>query len=34
MIPASKAVGIYNPVDEFFKEYDTVIKSPSLEEGA
>ena len=33
MIPANKTVEINYIVDEFFKEYDTVIKSPPLEEG-
>ena len=33
MIPVNKTVEIYYLVDEFFKEYDTVIKSPTLEEG-
>ena len=34
MIPANKTVEIYYLVDEFLKEYDAVIKSHSLEEGA
>ena len=35
MIPANKTVEIYyHLVDEFLKEYDSVIKSHSLEEGA
>ena len=34
MIPANKTVEIYYLVDEFLKEYDSVIKSHSLEEGA
>ena len=34
MIPANKTVEIYDLVDEFLKEYDSVIKSHSLEEGA
>jgi|GEM_PF-3315027 len=33
MIPANKTVEINYIVDDFFKEDDTVIKSPSLEEG-
>ena len=33
MIPANKTVEIYYLVDEFLKEYDSVIKSYSLEEG-
>ena len=34
MIPANKTVEIYYLVDEFLKEYDSVIKSHSLEERA
>ena len=34
MIPTNKTVEIYYLVDEFLKEYDAVIKSHSLEEGA
>lgn len=34
MIPSNKTVEIYYLVDEFLKEYDAVIKSHSLEEGA
>ena len=34
MIPTNKTVEIYYLVDEFLKEYDVVIKSHSLEEGA
>ena len=34
MIPANKTVEIYDLVDEFLKEYDSVIKSHSLGEGA
>ena len=34
MIPTNKTVEIYYLVDEFLKEYDDVIKSHSLEEGA
>ena len=34
MISANKTVEIYYLVDEFLKEYDSVIKSHSLEEGA
>ena len=34
MIPANKTVEIYYLVDEFLKEYDSVIKSHSLGEGA
>ena len=34
MIPANKTVEIYYLVDEFLKEYDSVIKSHSLDEGA
>ena len=34
MILANKTVEIYYLVDEFLKEYDAVIKSPSLEKGA
>ena len=34
MIPTNKTVAIYYLVDEFLKEYDAVIKSHSLEEGA
>ena len=32
MIPVNKTVEIYYLVDEFFKEYDAVIKGHSLEE--
>ena len=32
MIPVNKTVEIYYIVDEFFKEYDAVIKGHSLEE--
>ena len=34
MTPANKTAEIYYFVDEFFKEYDTVIKSHSLEKGS
>lgn len=34
MTPTNKTVEIYYLVDEFLKEYDPVIKSHSLEEGA
>ena len=34
MILTNKTVEIYYLVDEFLKEYDAVIKSHSLEEGA
>ena len=34
MTPANKTVEIYYFVDEFFKEYDAVIKSHSLEKGS
>ena len=34
MISTNKTVEIYYLVDEFLKEYDAVIKSHSLEEGA
>jgi len=34
MISTNKTVEIYYLVDEFLKEYDVVIKSHSLEEGA
>ena len=34
MIPTNKTVEIYYLVDEFLKEYDAVIKSHSLKEGA
>ena len=34
MIPTNKTVEIYYLIDEFLKEYDAVIKSHSLEEGA
>lgn len=33
MTPANKTVEIYYFVDKFFKEYDAVIKSHSLEKG-
>ena len=34
MIPTTKTVEIYYLVDEFLKEYDAIIKSHFLEEGA
>ena len=34
MIFTNKTVEIYHLVDEFLREYDAVIKSHSLEEGA
>jgi len=33
-MPVNKTVEIYYIVNEFFKEYDAVIKSHSLEEGS
>lgn len=33
MIPVNKTVEIYYIANEFFKEYDAVIKGHSLEEG-